>query len=92
MFPSYQVFTIVNDESYYYPDLMRGAIVDGQMWYDVAAYTGSTTGQEAPNEGNTVDGINYTKPEPKIEQSDLLEQIGQLLQLVQFLFSLPRVC
>merc|ERR1711990_139867 len=45
-----QVFTIVNDESYYYPDLMRGAIVDGQMWYDVAAYTGSTTGTTRNNE------------------------------------------
>jgi len=45
-----QVFTIVNDESYYYPDLMRGAIVDGQMWYDVAAYTGSTTGTSRSNE------------------------------------------
>jgi hypothetical protein len=44
-----QVFTIVNDESYYYPDLMRGAIVDGQMWYDVAAYTGSTTGTTRNN-------------------------------------------
>merc|ERR1712124_40258 len=39
-----------NDESYYYPDLMRGAIVDGQMWYDVAAYTGSTTGTTRNNE------------------------------------------
>ena len=48
--PSHQVFTIVNDESYYYPDLMRGAIVDGQMWYDVAAYTGSTTGTTRNNE------------------------------------------
>merc|ERR1719326_1900446 len=24
-----QVYTIVNDENYYYPDLMRGMIVDG---------------------------------------------------------------
>merc|ERR1712124_227953 len=39
-----------NDESYYYPDLMRGAIVDGQMWYDVAAYTGSTTGTTRNNQ------------------------------------------
>jgi hypothetical protein len=44
-----QVFTIVNDESYYYPDLMRGAIVDGEMWKDVAAYTGSTTGTSRNN-------------------------------------------
>jgi len=45
-----QIFTIVNDESYYYPDLMRGAIVDGDMWKDVAAYTGSTTGTSRSNE------------------------------------------
>merc|ERR1712019_315808 len=44
-----QVFTIVNDESYYYPDLMRGAIVDGDFWKDVAAYTGSTTGTSRSN-------------------------------------------
>jgi len=44
-----QVFTIVNDESYYYPDLLRGAIVDGAMWNDVAAYTGSTTGTTRNN-------------------------------------------
>merc|ERR1711990_1080392 len=31
-------------------DLMRGAIVDGQMWYDVAAYTGSTTGTTRNNQ------------------------------------------
>jgi len=44
-----QVFTIINDEAYYYPDLMRGAIVDGMMWNDVAAYTGSTTGTSRNN-------------------------------------------
>jgi len=44
-----QVFTIVNDESYYYPDLMRGAIVDGEMWKHVTAYTGSTTGTSRSN-------------------------------------------
>jgi len=44
-----QVFTIVNDESYYYPDLMHGAIVDGELWKDVAAYTGSTTGTTRSN-------------------------------------------
>jgi len=44
-----QVFTIINDEAYYYPDLMRGAIVDGMMWSDVAAYTGSTTGTSRNN-------------------------------------------
>jgi len=45
-----QVFTIVNDESYYYPDLMRGMIVDGEMGKDMAIYTGSTTGTSRDNE------------------------------------------
>jgi len=45
-----QIFTIVNDETYYYPDLMRGAIVDGDYWADVAKYTGSTTGTSRNNE------------------------------------------
>ena len=45
-----QVFTIVNDESYYYPDLMRGMIVDGNMGDDIAYYTGSTTGTTRNNE------------------------------------------
>jgi len=44
-----QVFTIVNDESFYYPDMMRGAIVEGSMWSDVAYYTGSTTGTSRDN-------------------------------------------
>jgi hypothetical protein len=39
-----QVFTIVNDEAYYYPDLMRGMLVDGTYGQDIASYTGSTTG------------------------------------------------
>jgi len=47
-----QVFTIINDESYYYPDLIRGMIVDkdNNMGQDVAAYTGSTTGTSRNNE------------------------------------------
>lgn len=45
-----QIFTIVNDESYYYPDLMRGAIVDDSHWGDVAYYTGSTTGTSRSND------------------------------------------
>jgi hypothetical protein len=45
-----QVFTIVNDESYYYPDLMRGMIVDGEVGADIAKYTGSTTGTSRNNE------------------------------------------
>jgi Delta carbonic anhydrase len=45
-----QVFTIVNDEAYYYPDLMRGMIVDGDFGSDIAMYTGSTTGDTRDNE------------------------------------------
>merc|ERR1711874_828467 len=46
-----QVFTIVNDERYYYPDLVRGMIVDADlgMGQDVAVYTGSTTGTSRNN-------------------------------------------
>jgi hypothetical protein len=44
-----QVFTIVNDESYYYPDLIKGMIVDGVYGADVAKYTGSTTGTSRDN-------------------------------------------
>merc|ERR1712174_96808 len=40
----------VNDEAYYYPDLMRGMIVDGDFGADVAKYTGSTTGTSRDNE------------------------------------------
>merc|ERR1712054_714802 len=45
-----QVFTIVNDERYYYPDMMRGMIVDGDMGLDLGIYTGSTTGTSRNNE------------------------------------------
>jgi len=45
-----QVFTIVNDEHYYYPDLIKGMIVDGDFGADVAKYTGSTTGTSRNNE------------------------------------------
>merc|ERR1712241_844526 len=52
-----QVFTVVNDEKYYYPDLLNGAIenwvIEGEtsskVWTDVAAYTGSTTGTSRSN-------------------------------------------
>jgi len=44
-----QVFTIVNDENYYYPDLMRGMIIDGEYGQDVGKYTGSTTGTSRSN-------------------------------------------
>ncbi|KAL7528876.1 hypothetical protein ACHAWF_002745, partial [Thalassiosira exigua] len=47
-----QVFIIVNDESYYYGDMMRGMIVDENlgMGQDMAIYTGSTTGDSRSNE------------------------------------------
>ena len=45
-----QVFTIVNDESYFYADMIRGMIVDGEMGQDIAYYTGSTTGTSRDNE------------------------------------------
>jgi len=44
-----QVYTIVNDEDYYYPDMIRGMIVDGTMGQDIAKYTGSTTGTSRDN-------------------------------------------
>mmetsp|Transcript_17861 Transcript_17861/g.40856 ORF Transcript_17861/g.40856 Transcript_17861/m.40856 type:complete len:381 (-) Transcript_17861:261-1403(-) len=46
-----QVFVIVNDESYYYPDLIKGMIVepDLEMGSDMAVYTGSTTGTSRNN-------------------------------------------
>jgi len=44
-----QVFTIVNDETYYYPDLMRGMIMDGEYGKDIGKYTGSTTGTSRDN-------------------------------------------
>ena len=44
------MFTIVNDESYYYPDLFRGMIVDGEYGKDIGKYTGSTTGTTRNNE------------------------------------------
>jgi len=45
-----QVFTVVNDEAFYYPDLIRGMIVDGDFGADIAYYTGSTTGTSRNNE------------------------------------------
>jgi len=44
-----QVFTIVNDEDYFYPDMMRGMIVDGDFGSDIGHYTGSTTGTSRSN-------------------------------------------
>merc|ERR1740139_140322 len=45
-----QVFTVVNDEAYYYPDLVHGMIKDGDIGSDIAYYTGSTTGTSVSNE------------------------------------------
>lgn len=45
-----QIFTIVNDESYFYPDMMRGWVVDGEYGKDIHYYTGSTTGTTRDNE------------------------------------------
>lgn len=45
-----QIFTIVNDESYFYPDMIRGWIVDGDYGKDIHYYTGSTTGTTRDNE------------------------------------------
>ncbi|KAL3779329.1 hypothetical protein ACHAW5_007362 [Stephanodiscus triporus] len=45
-----QVFTIVNDESYFYPDMIRGMIVDKEMGKDIHIYSGSTTGETRSNE------------------------------------------
>merc|ERR1711988_54884 len=45
-----QVFTIVNDETYYYPNLMKGMIVANEYGEDVAFYTGSTTGTSRNND------------------------------------------
>jgi hypothetical protein len=47
-----QVFTVVNDESFFYPDMMRGMIVDKarNMGNDIHYYTGSTTGTSRDNE------------------------------------------
>lgn len=46
-----QVFTIVNDEGYYFPNLMNGMIVDEGlgMGVEITKYTGSTTGTSVNN-------------------------------------------
>ena len=45
-----QVFTIVNDEEYYYGNLIDGMIVDDRdHGTDMAYYTGSTTGTSRDN-------------------------------------------
>jgi hypothetical protein len=45
-----QVFIVVNHEKYFWPDLMRGMIVDGDIGSDITKYTGSTTDDGQNNE------------------------------------------
>ena len=47
-----QIFTIVNDEEFYYPNLFDGMIVDpdASMGVEITKYTGSTTGTSRNNE------------------------------------------
>ena len=49
-----QVFTIVNDEAYFRPNLMRGMIVDGDIGNNVAIYTGSSTRSSLSNDISSV--------------------------------------
>jgi len=45
-----QVFTIIDDEDYYYPDLFRGMITGfGDYGTDMAVYIGSSTGSDRNN-------------------------------------------
>jgi hypothetical protein len=44
-----QVFTIVNDEAYYHPNLFDGMIVNGAMGQDITKYTGTDTGSSYSN-------------------------------------------
>merc|ERR1711957_409248 len=44
-----QVFTVVNDEAYYYANLMKGMIVGGTFAKDLGIYTGSSTGTSRDN-------------------------------------------
>lgn len=45
-----QVFTIVNDEAYYNPNMIEGMIIEDDFGADITAYTGSTTGTTRDNE------------------------------------------
>mmetsp|Transcript_19036 Transcript_19036/g.33530 ORF Transcript_19036/g.33530 Transcript_19036/m.33530 type:complete len:144 (+) Transcript_19036:1001-1432(+) len=45
-----QVYTIVNDEKFYYPNLFKGMRVEGDFGADMTYYTGSTTGTSVSNE------------------------------------------
>ena len=45
-----QTFVVVNDETYYQPNLFRGMLTHGQHGLDMAMYTGSTTGTSRNNQ------------------------------------------
>jgi Delta carbonic anhydrase len=45
-----QVFTIVNDEAYFYSNMFDGMIIDGVKGMDIAKYTGSTSSDSRNNE------------------------------------------
>jgi hypothetical protein len=47
-----QVFVVVNDENYYYPDLLKGMLVDPELGIgtEITKYTGSTTGESRSNQ------------------------------------------
>lgn len=57
-----QVFTVVNDEAYYYPDLIKGMLVQAPYGQDIAAYTGSTTGSKVQSGGNPADKCSQYAP------------------------------
>ncbi len=46
------MFTVINDDFYYYPDLIDSWIVDEALGYgqEIAIYTGSTTGSSVNND------------------------------------------
>jgi len=44
-----QVYTIVNDEKYYYADMFKGMRTDGDFGKEITKYTGSTTGTSRDN-------------------------------------------
>jgi len=44
-----QVFTVINDDAYFYPNLFQGMMVIGDHGKDISYYTGSTTGTSRNN-------------------------------------------
>lgn len=58
-----QIFTVVNNEEYYYPNLIQGMLVntDADIGTKVTAYTGSRTGGDfgdQPVEGDVCDNVS----------------------------------